>query len=262
MTKLLRLLPLAAGLLAAPALAEEAPICTDRPTKANAVCTVPAGKFQIEATAVSWSQTEASGTHSNTWTIGAPVLKYGLSDRSDLQLSLVPFVDVKTRQDGPDSQASGIGDVTVRYKHRLTGEASKVQAAVIPFVKLPTAKSGIGNGKVEGGLAVPLSLPVSSITLTFGPELDLLADADGNGSHLALVNLINLSGAIAPNLTLIGELWMSNNFDPAGNFTQASADAALAYLVKNNLQLDLGANFGLTRSTADVELYAGISVRF
>ena len=31
-------------MLAAAAAAEAAPICTDRPTKANAVCTVPAGQ--------------------------------------------------------------------------------------------------------------------------------------------------------------------------------------------------------------------------
>jgi hypothetical protein len=44
--------------------------------------------------------------------------------------------------------------------------------------------------------------------------------------------------------------------------TQASADAALAWLVGRRLQLDFGANFGLNRNTADVELYAGASVRF
>jgi len=43
---------------------------------------------------------------------------------------------------------------------------------------------------------------------------------------------------------------------------QASADAALAYVVDERLQLDGGVNLGLTRDAADVELYAGISVRF
>jgi hypothetical protein len=33
-------------------------------------------------------------------------------------------------------------------------------------------------------------------------------------------------------------------------------------LIHERLQFDLGANLGLNRSTADVELYAGLSLRF
>jgi len=56
----------AATLLAVPACAlaqeaEETPICTDRPTKANAVCTVPVGKWQLESSAAGWARTEADG---------------------------------------------------------------------------------------------------------------------------------------------------------------------------------------------------------
>ncbi len=257
----------AALLLVAPAAApaqdaEAAPICTDRPTKANAVCTVPAGKFQLEATAAGWTKIESGGSKTDVWAIGASVVKYGLSDRSDLQVGFTPYVHAETKVDGGKSSVSGFGDVTVRYKHRLTGDGAKVQVAAIPFVKLPTADRDIGNGKVEGGLAVPVSLAVGSATLTFGPEADLLADADGDGRHIALVNLINLAGPIAPNLTLVGELWTATNFDPADTVTLVSADAAVAYAVNKRLQLDLGANLGLNRHTPDVELYAGFSIRF
>jgi hypothetical protein len=158
---------------------------------------------------------------------------------------------------------SGFGDVVVRYKQRLSGDQAPVQVAVIPFVKLPTARRGIGNRKIEGGLAVPVSFAVGGgVTATLGPELDLLADGDGHGRHLALVNIINLSLPVAPRLTLAGEVWSNVNFDPAGTIKQASADAALAYAVSNEMQLDLGVNAGLTRDTADLELYAGVSLRF
>jgi len=90
----------------------------------------------------------------------------------------------------------------------------------------------------------------------------VLADADGAGHHPALVNLFNVAGPIASGLTLVGEIWTMTNFDPAESVTQASAEAALAWLVSNRVQLDMGVNFGLTRSTADLELYAGASVRF
>lgn len=247
----------------APVLAtENPPICTDRPTKANATCTVPAGNFQLESTAAGWSRFKGADAETNVWQFGSSVLKLGLSDRSDLQVGITPFVRAETKVAGGKSAVSGFGDVIVRYKHRLTGKAAKVQVAVIPFVKLPTAKRGVGNRKVEGGLAVPVSMVVGAATLTFGPEADLLADADGQGRHVALVNLVNLAGPIAPGLTLVGEFWTMTNFDPADAVTLASVDAALAYAVSPAVQFDLGANLGLNKHTADAELYAGVSLRF
>ena len=255
----------AAILLHMPATAaevEDTPICTDRPTKANAICTVPVGKWQLESSAASWSRTQTGGVETNVTTVGSSFLKFGLSERSDLQVGMTPFVQVVREAEGAKTRHSGAGDLTIRYKHRLTADNSPVQVGMIPFVKLPTADSDIGNGKVEGGLAVPISISSDAVTVVIGPELDMLADADGNGHHPALVSLINVAGPIAPGLTLVGEVWTMTNFDPADNVTQASADAALAWLVNDRVQLDIGANFGLKRTMADLELYAGASVRF
>jgi len=252
-----------AALVLAAAAAAEPPICTDRPTKANAVCTVPAGRFQIESSLLDWSLTRSGGTRTSVLSAGPSVLKYGLSDRSDLQVGLPAYQRVKLKSADDTDSTSGFGDVTVRLKQRLTRDQAAVQVALIPFVKLPTAKRGIGNRRVEGGLAVPVSFRlVGPVTATLGPELDLIADADGHGHHVAAVNLVNLSATVAPNLTLIGELWSNLNFDPAGTTKQASADAALAYALSNNLQLDVGVNAGLTSDTTDVELYTGLSLRF
>ena len=245
-------------LLLAAVAAAEAPICTDRPAKGNAVCTVPDGHFQLEGSAAQWSRATSGGSTAKALSLGSSVIKYGVSEKSDLQVGFAPYV----RVEAGDAASSGVGDVTVRYKQRLTGDNASVQLALIPFVKLPTAKRGIGNRKLEGGLAVPVSIGLGGITATLGPEVDMLADGDGDGRHVALVNLVNLSGTVAPRLTLACELWSNVNFDPAGTVKQASADAALAYAVSDRLQLDGGVNLGLTRNTADLELYAGISVRF
>ena len=251
-----------AGLLLLGAPAADPPICTDRPAKANSTCTVPPGRMQVETSGLAWSRTANGGTVVETLSVGSSLAKLGLSDRSDIEVGITPFVKVSTTEAGQRGSLSGIGDVVVRYKHRLSGDGAAVQVAVVPFVKFPTARRGIGNRKVEGGLAIPVSFPLSgSVAMTFGPELDLVADATGGGRHLALVNLVNLSTPVAPRLTLAGEIWTNVNFDPAGTVKQASADGALAYTVSDDLQLDLGANFGLTRDTPDVEVYAGFSIR-
>ena len=239
------------------------PICTERPSKANATCTVPVGHVQIETGLAGWSLTEAQGLRTEVVSVGSTFARVGLSGSAEIQVGVTPYTRVTVKDGGTRDKASGFGDIYVRYKQRLTGSDGPVQVALLPFVKLPTANHDIGNGKAEGGIAVPVSFTLAGpVSMTLGPEVDLLADSDGHGRHAAIVNLVNVSGPIAPRLTLAGELWTNFNFDPDGTVKQASADAAVAYAVSDNLQLDAGANFGLTRETADVETYVGVSVRF
>ena len=191
------------------------------------------------------------------------MLKVWLSDRSDLQIAFTPRARLRVQTGGATSQISGFGDVVVRYKHRFSRAGAPVQMALIPFVKAPTASRGLGNDKVEGGVAWPVGFSVGrGVTAVLGPEVDLLADGDGDGYHVGVVNLINLSAAVAPRVTIAGELWSNFNFDPAGPVRQVSADAAIAFLATDRLQLDAGINVGLTRATPDVEYYVGTSVRF
>lgn len=109
----------------------------------------------------------------------------------------------------------------------------------------------------------PIALPLpGGFSLTLGPELDVLADADGAGHHGALINLVNMAHPLGSKMTVAFELWDSVNRDPSGTIRQRSADVALSYLVGPALQLDVGANIGLTHDTPDRQLYLGFSTRF
>src|SRR5262245_11489942 len=118
---------------AAAAAAETPPICTDRPAKANAVCTVPAGKLQIESGLVGWSLTKVDGTRTTVLTVAPVTAKIGLTHTSDLQVSWTPYARMQVSGSG---SVSGIGDVTLRYKQRLTSDNAPVQVGVIPFAKI------------------------------------------------------------------------------------------------------------------------------
>jgi hypothetical protein len=260
----------AAVLVLLPAVADaqlkrdEAPICTDRPTKANAACTVPASRVQIESDVAGWTRADGGGARTDVVVPLNPTVKLGLDAATDIQISLAPYVRVRTRDGDGDGveRLDGVGDLVVRLKRRLTAPDAKAQVALIPFVKAPTARRGIGNREWEGGLIMPVqfALPADA-TLTLGPEIDLLADADGRGRHVQLAGVVNLSKALAPRVTAYAELWTAQNFDPARTVRQYSADAAVAYLLAPRLQFDLGANFGLNRATPDAQLYAGVSAR-
>jgi hypothetical protein len=58
------------------------------------------------------------------------------------------------------------------------------------------------------------------------------------------------------------EFWSEYNDDPVQRTAQYSIDTALAWTARQNLQFDIGANFGLNRETPAIQLYAGISQRF
>jgi len=77
-----------------------------------------------------------------------------------------------------------------------------------------------------------------------------------------MAQVASLGWSMSPRLTLSGELWGQWNWDPAGTVRQYSADASIAYLASQAVQLDAGANVGLNSQTPDVEVYTGVSVRF
>ncbi|KTF68783.1 MULTISPECIES: transporter [unclassified Sphingomonas] len=242
---------------AAPAL------CTDRPTKSNFACTVPQGMVQLETDLGNWTRTDASDTRVDTILYTNPTLKYGLTGSTDIEASIAPYETIRTRTPTGTQTLRGVGDLTLRLKQRLTDPAGQVQIALLPFVKIPTAKTGIGNGQTEGGVIVPVNIALpKGFTLTFGPEGDVLADSDGHGHHAQLVGTANLGKAVTSKFTLIGEFWVARNFDPAAYVTQTSADIAATYLLRPTLQLDLGANFGLNQATPDAQVYLGVSTRF
>lgn len=238
------------------------PICTDRPTKANSICTVPTGALQLETDAINWTTNRDGGVRTDVILYTNPYLKYGLGPKTDIEVNIAPYETVRVSAGGSHDTIGGIGDLYVRLKQQLTDSSAKVQVGVIPFVKAPTARIGIGNRKWEGGVALPIvfTLP-QGFTLNLGPEVDLLADSDGHGRHAQAIGVVNLSKSVGK-ATLYGELWSAHNFDPAGTVHQYSADVAVAYLVAPTLQLDVGGNFGLNRFTPDAQVYAGISTRF
>lgn len=255
--------PVAPVSVASDAVTDPGPICTDRPTKSNAACTVPEGMVQIEADLFSWTRIATGPTSADVLVYTNPVVKYGLGPNSDIQFNFAPLVEVRTRTGGQSLSQNGVGDLTIRFKQRLTGPDDSVQIALLPFVKAPTAQRGIGNGEWEGGLIVPVQMPVGPATLALVPQVNLLADALApDNRHIEFQGVANLAYPIASRTTLAVELWTSQNWDPAGTVQQYSTDAAVSYLLSDELQLDVGGNFGLNRATPDVQIYVGVSARF
>lgn len=127
------------------------PICTDRPTKSNAACTVPEGMVQIETDLFFWTRNELGPVQGDVLLYTNPTIKYGLGANTDIQVNIAPVVEVRNEVAGVTTSQTGIGDLFVRLKQRVTGPDAQVQVALLPFVKVPTAELGIGNREWEAG---------------------------------------------------------------------------------------------------------------
>ena len=253
--------PAATQAAGAPALS---PICTDRPTKANYACTVDVGHVQYEADVFNAAFLRLNGVTTDTYLATNPTLKYGVTSNLDVEANLSPLEVVRTSdRQGEDRTLAGVGDLILRLKYDfLNTIGDKLQVALIPYVKAPTARIGIGNGVVEGGTLLPINYKLTdAIILTTVPEVDALLDSTGGGRHLNTAQLVNVA-VIVKKFTVYGELYGDWNFDPARTLRQYSADVAITYGVTDTLQLDTGVNLGLNRQTAGVQAYLGVSQKF
>jgi hypothetical protein len=241
-------------------------LCTDRPTKSTGPCTVDAGHLQVELDFLDRTVQHSDGAATRTDVIAAPTVKLGVTRSLDLELSLAPSIRVETRTPTVATHVQGGGDLYLRAKYNVLGdETGQLALAVSPFLKIPTAGHALGNGKLEGGVVVPVQYTIGGgVQLLTDPEIDLLEDADGRGTHVSLVNLISVTAPVTRTVSLSGELWTDTNFDPARTLVQASLDLGLAWIpaALPTWQVDGGVNFGLNRSTPVTQVYAGLSHRF
>jgi hypothetical protein len=238
---------------------------TDRPTKSNVPYTVDAGHFQYETDLVNFTHQVTGPVHTDTLLVPNPTFKVGVTNNVDVEIN-PSFAGVRTFDTATATSSTlwGIGDTFLRSKINLWGnDGGDTAAALIPYVKAPTAPLGIGNGAVEGGLIGPLALSLpNSFTLLLVPEVDALKDSTDDGRHGSYVFDVNLSRELIKNVTAYVELWSDYNADPTQKATLVSADVAVAWVFLPNVQADFGANIGLTSATPAIQVFAGLSQRF
>jgi hypothetical protein len=243
-------------------------LCTDRPTKSTAPCTVDAGHWQVEADLYNFTTQTTGGVTTTTQLFTNPTLKLGITNTLDFEVNIAPYEEVSIHDSaaGTTLTARGAGDLFLKAKWNLVGDdGGNFAAALLPYVKVATAGPVIGNGEVEGGVLAPLqfNLP-ANWQLAVVPEVDALANAVGSGRHVNGSLDLALAYPLTKTVTVDGEIWGDANFDPTGTVYQASFDLGASWIPATlpTLQLDGGVNLGLNRATPGVQAYVGISHRF
>jgi hypothetical protein len=245
-----------------PAQAEPAALCTDRPTKSTGTCTADHGHVQIESDLVSFSQSHEGDVTATTWVLLNPTVKYGVTDSMDVEAAAALAVESRTSSTHTSDWTSGIGDLYLKLKQRFALN-ERTDLAVMPVVKLPTARHGVGNGAVEWGLLTPLIVRLNDDwTLNLSPEIDRLKNVSGSGYHTASAQLVNLGRSLPHDFSISFEWWSGWDSDPSGSTRQTSFDVGLAWLASRDVQFDLGINRGLNAATPRVQAYLGVAKRY
>jgi hypothetical protein len=249
---------------------------TDRPDTTESPYSVDAGHFQLEMSFLNYVHDrynpEKSNTKIDTWNVTPLNLKAGLLNNVDLQLVIDPY-NVNREKIREDSDGDGVeetivderdgfGDVATRVKVNIWGnDGGPTALAVMPYVKFPTSGANLGNNAVEGGIIVPFGfeLPAGWSAVAMH-ETDFNQDEDRGDHHAEFVNTItaghDIIGALAGYLEFISVVSTEAGAEWAG-----SIGTGLTYGVTEDIQLDGGVNFGVTRAADDMNLFVGISVR-
>ena len=260
---------LLAGLACAPAAAQDRAhrdFATDRPDKTENPHTVDAGMLQLEMDVATFTSDvdRSADTLTHRLNLAPFNLKLGLDANTDVQLVFDSFLreTVTDRTTRAKDTTRGIGDVTLRLKRNLWGNDEGATAfAVMPFVKLPTNSNGLGNGSVEFGIIAPLAIDLSErIGLTLMTEVDMVEQDDGSGLTPSFIDSASLGFELSERLGVYSEIFTEKRSD--SDPWAATVDVGTTFQLAEDLQLDAGANIGVTDAADDVMLFLGISGRF
>ena len=250
-------------LLANPAHAERE-MTTDRPDTTESPFTVEAGRVQVEMSFFEYSQDKANSVHADVkvteWSFAPFNVRIGVADNVDLHVIFEPqhHVRIEDRDARTVASVSGIGDMTLRAKWNFWGNDGGPSAlGLMPFVKVPTADSRIGNGRVEGGVILPASFELpAGWGLAVMTEVDFVRNDANIGYDHLWVNTASFDHKVAGPVDGFIEL-----VSQVGGPPVVSLNGGLTMGVGEDLQFDTGVNVGLTRGATDFLLFTGISWR-
>nr|WP_295110202.1 transporter [uncultured Caulobacter sp.] len=252
-------------ILAGAANAQERDFCADRPGKGSPPCVLDKGRFQAEVGGVDAAFTRGGGVSVDDVSYGGLELRLGLTSTVEGQLSWTAHERVRTKDHGVADTVSGAGALGAAVRWSLKNPAGDgVSIAVQPYVTAPTGSHGIGSDVWQGGVMLPVSIPLTgNWSLSLSPLVEARENASGAGRHAGYALAGGVGRAVGP-VNLGVELWVDRDNDPTGRVTQASFDLTAAWTPKRlkDVQLDASAYVGLNRQTPDLELVVGLAHRF
>lgn len=183
---------------------------------------------------------------------------YGASDNLDFVVSM-PWEYVKVGS----VSAHGYGDIVVDAKYRFYNKQG-LALAVKPTITLPTGSDGFGKDEASFGVAL---LATKAINDSFV----VLANAGYTRNENNINNKLDLwSASIAAEyavkqvkgLKVVADFGVATNPIKYGDATATYILGGASYAIAKNMDIALGAKFGLTEALPDFTLVTGFTFKF
>ncbi len=253
-----RALALLISLIPAAALAQNpGPIDTDRPDQTESSALVPARHIQLE---FGLAYTE-DAPDSEVLEAPALLVRYGVVDRLELRLGIPTL----TTQFAGGADA-GFGDPELGAKIALWAEKGwRPEAAFLAGTTIPVGSEDLSSGRFDPAFRFSFghTLPRGfSLGYNLGVAWETSPEEDGSGhdTHSRLEYTTALGYDFSERWGGFVELFGDAPLNDSGGSAH-SFDGGLTYLLRDNLQLDLAAGFGLTSEAPDWFITAGLSIR-
>ena len=166
------------------------PFCADRPGKGTPTCILDVGHWQVEVGLIDGARQSDDASKAESWAYGDTVLplwpdaddrnpvRHHARGRRRRSPTARPATAKRSMASATSRSASAI-----RWPTR-TARASSV--ALAGFVTAPTGSRDVRGDGFEGGVVLPVSVPLNDDWgLSLSPEIDVVADSDGDGRHAA-----------------------------------------------------------------------------
>ena len=224
------------------------PIITDRPDQTESPFTVPAKHFQAETGFIF----EHANDHERSFVYPTILFKYGLTD--NFELRLVTNV-TSTRTEG--ETVSGLNPVEVGFKVNLLKEKGIIPTtSFIGHLSIPA----FATDKLKATYYAPSFRFTMQHTLASKLSLgyNLGVEFDGETAEPEFIYTLTTDYIITDKLSTYIELY---GFAPQKSKADHRFDGGFAFLLQNNILVDLSGGFGITQNAPDYYIAAGFSFR-
>ena len=237
-------------LLCGAAIAQGDTISAERPGFRTAAGTMAPARFQIEGGVE--HQRNDEGINAETTTLPFLVLRAGLTERTELQLSWAGYADQQFDQ---GSDVDGVNDASIIFKYRASAADAKT-----PFVLFGALSVPVGDDELTSdGTDPTLGLAWSDASGLFG-TFTLASVTDGEADRTT-----ELSGALGNGFSISENLGAYLEY--FGTVRDSGApthqvNSGLTYLASADLQLDIYLGAGLNSHAPDFFAGAGAAWRW
>lgn len=217
------------------------------------------GKFQLEING-QYGRDNNDGVIQYT-TPTASTLTYGVIDSVDVSLG-VPDIWIRTDDPGTTTHHNGLGDVALALKWKFH-EKEGLSFALKPGITFSTGDKDkqLGTGRTTYSLFFITTKEVAP--WKFHVNLGYIGNENSLDQRVPLWHASIASEVeVAKGLRLVANTGIQRNTDKGSHTDPAFLLGGIIYSVAENIDIDAGYKYGLTKPEVDHTVLAGLTFRF